>query len=82
MAAPNQEDGFIRGIRHQVGGRHWAEKVLPEGGQGRLEPGVYHSRGGMTMSLRGTDRRRSPFESISAVEATSALLSRWQASSA
>src|SRR5713101_2617510 len=44
-------------VRRQVGGRHWAEKVLnqhssaPEGGQRRFEQGVYHSRGGMTMSV-------------------------------
>jgi hypothetical protein len=43
----------------QVGGRHWAEKVLPEGGQGRLELRVYHSRGGMTMSLHGTQEAYS-----------------------
>ena len=73
MAAPNQEDGFIRGIRHQVGGRHWAEKVLPEGGQGRFEQKAYHSRGGVTMSVTGTKRNCRGADGISAAEGRPAV---------
>jgi hypothetical protein len=54
-SALNQNDGFICGIRRQVGGRHCRRRVLnqywsaTEGGQRSFERERYQSRGGMTL---------------------------------